>query len=90
MKKSSLLVSCAVAGLILGGQNAFASEHQKKVTDEQDKNGCQGKNSCKGKDGKDGKNSCKGKDGKNSCKGKKKTDGANACSGPNGCDGKEE
>lgn len=84
MKKTNLVLSCAVAGLLMGSQGAMAEKHEKQP---EGKNGCQGKNSCKGEK-KDGKNSCASKDGKNSCKSAKKTDGANACSGPNGCDGK--
>ena len=74
MKNSKLLVSCAVAGMLLGAQAAFADEAKKE----------EGKNGCKGKDG---KHKCKSEEGKDA---KKKVDGAHACSGPNGCDGKEE
>ena len=80
MKNSKFLVSCAVAGMLLGAQAALAEE----VKPEEGKNGCKGK---------DGKHQCKSEDGKASCKGKdakKKVEGAHACSGPNGCDGKEE
>lgn len=78
MKNQKFLVSCAVAGLLLGSQAALADEHKEKTG----KNGCQGKNSCKGEDG---KNSCKTEDGKNSCKGEaKKKDEKHGC-GSNGC-----
>ena len=82
MKNSKLLMSVAVAGMLLGSQVAFAHEHDEKKTEE-------GKAGCQGKDKKDGKHSCKSKDGKNACKtaeGKKK-DGKeekNGC-GANGC-----
>ena len=85
MKNSKLLMSVAVAGMLLGSQGALAHHHDEKKTEE-GKAGCQGKNSCKSKDG---KHSCKSKDGKNACKtaeGKKK-DGKeekNGC-GANGC-----
>jgi hypothetical protein len=86
MKKTNLLIACAVAGLMMGSQAAMADQHEGEA---EGKNGCQGKNSCKGHK-KEGKNSCKShkKEGKNSCKSSKKTDGANACSGANGCGGK--
>ncbi len=65
--KKSLLVSCAVAGLILGSQAALADHHEEKKNEE-------GKSGCKGKDAKEGKASCKGeaKDGSHGC-------GANGC-----------
>lgn len=80
MKKTNLLVACAVAGLMLGSQAAMADNHEQ----EEGKNGCQGKNTCKSQKE---KNSCASKEGKNTCK-SKKAEGANACSGANGCDGK--
>lgn len=78
MKKKNLLVTCAVAGMLMGAQAAMAHEE----TTEASTKAAEGKNHCKG----EGKNHC---DGKHSCKGEKaKKDGANACSGANGCDGK--
>ncbi len=79
MKKSKLLASVALAGIIMGAQVALADNHEEGAKEEK------GKNSCKGKE----KNSCKGKKDKNSCKGKEKKEGSNQCSGANGCDGKE-
>jgi hypothetical protein len=80
MKNSKVLMSVAVAGLLLGAQAALAQEAAKPAAEE-GKNGC-GSNGC-------GANGCKGKKEEkkkagNSC------GGANACSGPNGCDGKTE
>lgn len=81
MKKSHLLVSCAVAGLLLGSQAAMANHHEEGETKD-------GKAS--GKHEKDGKHSCEGKDGKHSCKGKEgKKDGKHSC-GANSCDSSEE
>lgn len=67
MKKSKLLASVAIAGMILGAQVAKADNHEEEKKEEK------GKNSCKGKD----KNSCKGKkaEGSNACS------GANGCDG---------
>ncbi len=67
MKKSKLLASVAIAGMILGAQVAKADHHEEEKKEEK------GKNSCKGKE----KNSCKGKkaDGANACS------GANGCDG---------
>lgn len=83
MKKSKLLASVALAGMIMGAQVAVADHHEEGAKEEQGKNSCKGKNTCKSEKE---KNTCK--TGKNSCKGKK-AEGANACSGSNGCDGKE-
>lgn len=89
MKKSSLLVSCAVAGLMLGSQAALADHHEEKGKETKD-----GKAACKSKDGKascqtkDGKATCKTKDGKASCKTEVK-DGSAGC-GASGCQGKKE
>ncbi len=83
MKNQKFLVSCAVAGLLLGSQAVRADEHAEKTG----KNGCQGKNACKGEEG---KNSCKGEEGKNSCKAEaKKKDEKHGC-GANGCGAVEE
>jgi len=87
MKESKLLLSMAVAGMLLGAQTALADHHEEKA--KEGKNGCQGKDSCKGKDKKDGKHSCKSKDGKDSCQAKAKSDdkkahdgcGADTCGG---------
>ena len=67
MKKSKLLASVAIAGMILGAQVAKADHHEEGTKEEK------GKNSCKGKD----TNSCNGKkaEGKNACS------GANSCDG---------
>lgn len=67
MKKSHLLVSCAVAGLLLGSQAALADHHEEE-----------GKSGCKSKEGKEG---CQGKDGKASDDKKKDAHscGANGC-----------
>lgn len=88
MKKSKLLASVAIAGMVVGAQVAKADHHKGHKKGE--KNSCESKekNSCKGKE----KNSCEGKE-KNSCTGKKeegKKEGKSACSGPHGCDGKME
>ena len=81
MKKSKLLASVAIAGMVVGAQVAKADHHKGHKKGE--------KNSCESKE----KNSCKGKE-KNSCTGKKeegkKVEGKSACSGPHGCDGKME
>ncbi len=77
MKNSKFLVSCAVAGMLLGAQAALAEETKVE----------EGKNGCKGKDG---KHKCKGEEEAKTKDAKKKVEGAHACSGPNGCDGKEE
>lgn len=82
MKKSHLLVSCAVAGLLMGSQAAMADHHEESKTKD-GKAGCKGKDTCKSKDGKD---TCHSKEGKASCKTK---DGKASC-GANGCDSKEE
>lgn len=67
MKKSQLLTSVALAGMILGAQVAMADHHEEKTKEEQGKNSCQGKE----KNGCDGKNHCDGKtDGKSHCAGK--------------------
>lgn len=68
--KKSLLVSCAIAGLVLGSQAALANHHEKKKDEE-------GKSGCKGKDAKEGKSGCNGKaaaEGDHSC-------GAAGCEG---------
>ena len=72
--KKSLLVSCAVAGLILGSQAVRADHHEEHKKND-------GKSGCKGKDGKEG---CQGKDGK-AAEGKD----AHSC-GANGCENKKE
>lgn len=68
MKKSKLLASVAVAGMILGAQVAKADHHEEEGAKEGKE-----KNSCKGKE----KNSCKGKkvEGKNACSGQNGCDG---------------
>lgn len=81
MKKKNLLVTCAVAGMLVGSQAALAQTDAKAGKAE----ASQGKNHCKG----EGKDHCDGKakcEGKNKCKGKK-AEGADACSGPDGCGG---
>jgi hypothetical protein len=83
MKKSKLLMSCAVAGLLLGAQTALAQDPEVQTTEE-GKNGCKGNNACKGKVKPASKKEEAKKEGAHSCA------GANACSGPNGCDGKAE
>lgn len=80
MKKSNFIVSCAVAGLILGAQVAKADDAKAGEAAKTE----EGKNGCKGEKKADGKNSCKGEKKVEA----KKADGANACSGANGCDGK--
>ncbi len=73
MKKSSLLATAAVAGLLLGSQAAFADhkpDHKaKKTTD--------GKSHCK-----DGKHTCKDHDGKAACDGKAGCDGKKEAAAP--------
>lgn len=69
MKKSKLLASVAVAGMILGAQVALADHHEEGTKEEQGKNSCKGKNGCEGK--KDGKKA----KGSNACS------GANGCDG---------
>jgi hypothetical protein len=72
MKKSNLLVSSVVAGLMLGGASFTAhANHKKGHHDEMCKDEAQG---CK-----------MHKDGKGKAKGAKHD--KNACDGPNGCDG---
>lgn len=77
MKNSKLLVSCAVAGMLLGSQAALADNHKKKDTADH------GKGGCKGKDAKEEKHTCKGAEAK-------KADGKGGCNGKAGCEAKEE
>lgn len=70
MKKSrSVLVSAAVAGLLLGGSTSLtACKASPQMEAQLDRHACKAMNSCKGQGGcKAGDNGCAGK---NSCKGK--------------------
>jgi hypothetical protein len=78
MNKKTLVLSAAIAGLVLGGAKIAQAEHHEggdaTKTAEAGKDGCKGKDACKGhakkKSKKKGaKDECKGKDG---CGGEKK------------------
>lgn len=71
MNKKTLVLSAAIAGLVLGGAKLAQADHHEgdtAKTAEAGKDGCKGKDACKGhakkKAKKKGaKNECKGKDG---------------------------
>jgi hypothetical protein len=70
MKKSKLLASVALTGVILGAQVALANHHEEGTKEEKGKHSCNGKekHSCEGKKmQKEGTNNCSGMNG---CDGK--------------------
>ncbi len=79
MNKKTLVLSAAIAGLVLGGAKLAQAEHHEggdaKKAAEAGKDGCKGKDGCDGKE----KNSCKGK--KHSKKKGKKDGGKDGCGG---------
>ena len=87
---SNLLMSAAVAGLIVGStataqQKQAAKKSPAKPATEQrkEKNSCRGKDGCKGKDG------CNGKaDSSKAMSNKAKS--KDSCKGKDGCKGKDE